>query len=203
MSLRGKRIAEITRADIRNLVVSRVAEDLFQEFKREILHPAKPADKLNEEKGDLVADFVAFANAQGGHLIVGIDQDEAGRAHELVTMPGDSARSLGSSLRDLAISHIRPPIALLEVQPVQLDGAGKEWVVIAAIPEGQDKPHMSTYNDGSRFVIRVGDRKRTMTYEEISRLFISGPRDQMLSRLLLDISEIKAMVTALAPKPGT
>ena len=43
---------------------------------------------------------------------------------------------------------------------------GSEWIVIIRVPDSADNPHMSIYQDQTRFMIRVGNRKRAMTYDD-------------------------------------
>ena len=102
MSIRGKLISEISLADIFELVKERTREDAFLEFKKEVLDPRKPPRKLNEERGDLVADLVSFANAQGGYLLVGVETDPQERAAGVAPMDGHQAKEVAKTLRDLA-----------------------------------------------------------------------------------------------------
>src|SRR5262249_6289582 len=111
MAIQGKFVAEITRDDIRELVQARAPEDVLLDFKEIIFHPRH--QKPNEESDDLLADLAAFANAFGGHIIVGI-RDKDDRAFELTPATGAEARRIATKLKALAIQHIKPPIVPLE-----------------------------------------------------------------------------------------
>lgn len=199
MSIHGKRLSEVTKGDILSLIKEGVPEDAFLEFKQVVLDPRKPPEKLDKERDDLVADFVAFANAQRGHLIVGVETDTHERATALVPMTGDQAKRVATSLRDLAIAHIKPPISQ-EVLDFQIDEHGSEWLVITRIPESENKPHMSAYGDRTRFTIRTGNRNREMAYDEISRLFSAAPQQDLMARLLAELRGIKSLVEDLSTK---
>ena len=142
MPIRGKLVSEISPTDILDLVQQQTPEDLFLEFKAELLN--KPPDRMDGDKADWLADLVAFANAGGGHIIIGMEADDQERASALRPMVGDNAKKLASTLRDLAIAHIKPHIVQLEVHSFEMTSA--EWIVIAAVPDSQGKPHMSSYN---------------------------------------------------------
>ena len=70
MGIQGKFVAEITRDDILELIASLAPEDVFLDFKEMIFHPGH--SKPNDEIEDLMADLTAFANAFGGHIVIGI-----------------------------------------------------------------------------------------------------------------------------------
>jgi predicted HTH transcriptional regulator len=193
--IRGKLISEISPADIYELMLQATPEDQFLEFKAELLDPRKPAERLDADRADWVSDLVAFANAQGGHIIVGLQADDQERASRLRPMTGDDAKKLAGTLRDVAIAHIKPNIIQLEVRSYEITSA--EWIVIAGIPRSSDKPHMSSMHHGTRFTVRDGDRKREMAYDEIQRLYLDGPQQQLQKQLASQIEEIKSQVESI------
>lgn len=135
MSLQGKTTHQISPKDIWDLINGQTPEDAFIEFKSEIFNPSKPPPALDQERDDIIADLVAFANANGGHVIIGVRQDDQGRAQALNSMTGDQADKIAKSLRDRAIQHIKPAVLQLEVRPFPMKEDKSEWVVIAAIPD--------------------------------------------------------------------
>jgi predicted HTH transcriptional regulator len=94
--IRGKLISEITPADILDLILQQTQEDQFLEFKAELLDPRQPR-ALEASRADWVSDLVAFANANGGHIIVGVGADRQERASGLRPMTGDHAKKLADS----------------------------------------------------------------------------------------------------------
>jgi len=72
--IREKLVSEISAADIFDLITQQTPEDLFLEFKAEILDPRKPKDRLEFDKGEWTADVVAFAIEQGGQILIGMDR---------------------------------------------------------------------------------------------------------------------------------
>lgn len=202
MSFHGKAIREISPKDIWELISGQTPEDAFIEFKSEIFNPSKPPSALDQEGDDIIADLVAFANAQGGHVIIGVRQDDLGRAQALNSMTGDQADKIAKSLRDRAIQHIKPAVLQLEVRPFSMREDESEWVVIAAIPDSGDKPHMSSYNQQTRFEIRVDNRKRKMTFDEIRGAILGSSQQALLTRIVQEVQDLKSLVSNLQTTLG-
>ena len=200
MSLRNKFVREVSRAEILDLIAQQAVEDDYIEFKTELLHPKKPAKALEDEKEDLLADLVGFANASGGLIAVGIAEDKHGRASGLTPVTGDEATKLANTIRDLTVAYIKPGILRLEVVPFQMKDDGSEWIVLIRIPDGLDKPYMCDYRDRTRFAIRVGNRKRHMAYEEIQQRFLANPQEARLAQLVAEIASIKSLISDLDKK---
>jgi predicted HTH transcriptional regulator len=197
VDLRNKFVSQISRAEILDAVAQRRSEDDYLEFKSELLHSRKPAKVLDDDKEDLLADLVAFANAAGGLILVGVSEDSSGRAESLKAITGDEAKKLANAVRDLAVAHIKPGILQLEVVPFQMNVDGSEWIVIVRVPDGIDKPYMSTYRDQTRFAIRVGNRKRSMAYEEVQQNFLANPQQAQLAKIFTEIASLRSLVSDL------
>jgi predicted HTH transcriptional regulator len=192
--IRDKLVSEISAADIFDLITRKTPEDSFLEFKAEMLDPRKPRDRLEFDKGEWAADVVAFANAQGGHILIGVEEEQ-GRAANLKPIAGDRAKTLADQLRNVAIHHVKPGIAQLEVAPVEITAF--EWIVVARVPHSPDKPHMSSHNGRTQFSLRDGNRKREMAYDEIRELFLAGRQPQLIVRLLSGIESINSRLADL------
>jgi predicted HTH transcriptional regulator len=197
MAVRGKLIQEITREDIYELVTQRAAEDEFLDFKKILFHPDQPKDKNEKDKNDFALDCSAFANAQGGHLIVGIEEEEH-RASGLSPMDSYQAQQIAKICRDIAIARIRPNVPQIQVQPLAL--SDKEWLTVVHVPESLKKPHMWFFDDQMCFMIRDNDRKRIMAYDEISEMFLRGPREEQLRRISTEIESLRSVLEDLALK---
>jgi predicted HTH transcriptional regulator len=192
--IREKLVSEISPADIFDLITQQTAEDLFLEFKAEILDPRKPKDRLEFDKGEWAADVVAFANAQGGHILIGVGEEQ-GRAAKLKPIAGDQAKTLADQLRNVAIDHVKPGIAQLEIAPMEITAS--EWIVVARVPHSPYKPHMSSHKGRTQFSLRDGNRKREMAYDEIRELFLAGPQQQRFIRLMSGIESIDSRLADL------
>ncbi len=110
------------------------------EFKRKIRHPEK-----------VVREVVAFANSEGGHLLVGVDDNG--------DLPGlkfadEEEYVLTKAIKDLIRPQIDFTLEMIEVAP---DRA----VLHYHIQESKTKPHFAFLNKNHRYgkvFVRVADR---------------------------------------------
>ena len=198
MPITDKRVTEITYSDILELVLNRTREDAFVDFKEVLFHRELPQKELDQQKDDFARDVVAFANAQGGHIVVGIKEVE-GTASGLKPMDQVQAAQLATIARDTAIQRVKPNVRM-EVSPLPTDQDRSEWVVVAYIPESDNKPHMWAFGDRMHFVIRDNDRKRRMEYDEIKEMFLKGPREQWVARILSELESLRSVVEAFSAR---
>jgi len=56
---------------------------------------------------------------------------------------------------------------------------------------------MSSHNGRTQFSLRDGNRKREMAYDEIRELFLAGPQQQLIIRLLSEIESINSRLADL------
>lgn len=124
-------------------------ENLHVEFK---LWPLQP--------DDLAATIVAFANTDGGQLILGVDD------HGQVTGIAESDRDrIAQTVDNVAFHNIHPPATVvLETIP---DPQGR-IVLSAGIPKGSQRPYRT--NRGV-YYIRTASGRRQASREELLRLF--------------------------------
>jgi hypothetical protein len=178
----SKPIDQIKASDIDELCARGGAyEDLTLEFKRELSsRDGKPdpwmsgtSNFTNYARDRLFREVVAFANAQGGTLVLGIDEteDEPKRAARVVPIP--RVHDLAVRLEAAARACIDPPLPALQVQGVMTDGASGGVVVFrtAGSPFG---PHR-VMSDGHAF-IRRGSSSVRMTMREIQDLTLNLAR---------------------------
>ncbi|MEW5977423.1 MAG: RNA-binding domain-containing protein [Acidobacteriota bacterium] len=121
-------------------------EDLHTEFKERIDTP-----------DDLAASLVAFANTDGGQLVIGIAKDRsiAGVA---------DADAEHRQVDNVAYNNCEPPVTVVQES---LDADGKR-VVVVNIPKGEQRPYRT--NRG-RYYIRTTSGRRDASREELLRLF--------------------------------
>lgn len=116
--------------------------------------------KLEQENNDDFAKtFAAFANTDGGKILVGISDDGS--------ISGiNDIDSLMRRLDDIAINRCEPPITILQ-ESLQVD---ENNVVIVSVPKGPQRP----YDVSGRTYIRASNRIRMASREEKQRLFQSS-----------------------------
>ncbi len=124
-------------------------ESEIVEFKQELAE-TKSANR------DIACEIAAFANSQGGSLIIGVRDD----GHIIGVQ---SSAQLEERLMNIASDLIYPPVDL-RFEVIEVDGVK---VIVIEVPQGYAKPYSPRY-------IRRGTTKRQATREEERRLFQEG-----------------------------
>ncbi|RKY03780.1 transcriptional regulator [Candidatus Poribacteria bacterium] len=137
-------------------------EDAFTEFKDERTHPE-----------EIAASLVAFANAQGGRLIIGVS-DEG----EILGVGDPDA--VMQRIDQISFNNCEPPVTCFQ-EKVKIDD---KIVIVVHIPKGGQRPYRTRRG---MFFIRTSSGKRQATREELLRIF----------------QEAKALNPDEIPVPGT
>lgn len=150
-------------------------EDSYTQFKRNITNSEKLAQEL-----------VAFSNARGGLLIIGVDDDGA-----VVGLEGDDIRRLNQLIGHVIHTHIQPPIYPL----VKIENIEGKKILSVEIDEGSNKPYAT--HQGI-YLTKAGSDKRKISPQELRRLFAESknlfPDECMVHRTTmddLDMSKLK------------
>ena len=121
-------------------------EGQFVEFKKKANHPKK-----------IIREVVAFANSEGGHLFVGVDDDKTISG---LKYPEDDEYVLTRAIEELC----RPTIDF-EVEIVQINDVE---ILHYQIREGSEKPYFAFHEQKHKYgksFIRVADHSIQASYE--------------------------------------
>ena len=136
-------------------------------------------------KERLFKEVVALANAQGGHLFVGVAQSEDNppRATEIHPIP--KVGDLAVRLEQAASSGIEPPIPNLIVQSVEFTGGA--GVLMLRVPQSRDAPHRAP---DLHCYVRRGINSEPMMMREVQNMMLRlASRGDQLER---EISALQA-----------
>jgi len=125
----------------------------------------------------LAVEIAAFANSQGGSILVGIDDQG-----QIVGLTGGDVRRLNQWISNATTQKIEPP---LFVQTTTLL-VEQKTILIIAVPRGSHKPYSVNKGD---FWVKNGADKRRATREELFRLMQASTRlyaDEMPTGTLLE-----------------
>lgn len=114
------------------------------EFKREF---------YQKDKNNIVKEMAAFANADGGWIIFGVDDN--GKVAGL-----KETKKFEETIMNLAANNITPPI----IPTFYVFTIEEKDVVALEVPKGDNKPYRPFY-------IRHGTTKREVSLEELRRLY--------------------------------
>ncbi|MDA8333945.1 MAG: putative DNA binding domain-containing protein [Peptococcaceae bacterium] len=119
------------------------------EFKRENLR----AEHLAEE-------ISAFANLEGGMILLGVRDDGL--------IEGFERRDMEQWLMNICSHNVNPAI-IPSYETIRIEG---KIVAVLKIPKGPNKPYQVS---SGKYFVRVGSTKRLVTREDLARLFrLSG-----------------------------
>lgn len=122
------------------------SENSALEFKTEKVHP----DSLAKE-------IVAFANSQGGTILLGINDKK-----DIEGIGGD--RNWEEWVANISRNNVTPPV-LVEYCQVSIEDS---IVGIVDVAKGRDKPYQTNKN---QFLVRVGSTSRVASQSELMRMF--------------------------------
>lgn len=135
----------LARDELAELIAS--GENSFVEFKDTRTNPR-----------DLAKEMCAFANASGGRVLIGVD-DDGGTFHDAGDWNEEQVMNVARSLID-------PPL-IPTYQQLSLEGV---MIAIVGVGLGVEKPYAITSGEGRRYYLRVGSTSREASREELVRL---------------------------------
>ena len=138
----------------------RAGEDSRAEFK-EVRFGKRGVVSPNSD--DLAGELVAFANAEGGTVMLGVDD-----SGEIQGLPKDRVREVETWVVNVASNNCVPPIRLRLRSEVLFGATGVDrHVLLAGVPRGI---HVHRTTRG-RDYLRIGSTKRDLDPPELARLF--------------------------------
>jgi hypothetical protein len=146
----------------------------------------KGRDKVKEHK-DLGLEVVAFLNTKGGDLYIGL-REENGIAVE--AEPIENAESEARALRDFLVDKVEPKASPGEVDVSVIERDGTRGVLRVRVKRGAHGPYaLLGHRDSRRFHVRIGERLRSMSREELVAAFSGerGGREDALQAVRRDL----------------
>jgi len=178
MNIFGKKISEIVHNDIKQLVDTKTPESTYLDYKREI-------DFTPEGKAELGKDVSAFANTEGGTLVLGVEERRMKEKGKLVRVePGNicgipqvhKQQETGLWLEQTVKSNTRR-IVRTSIQPVEIPGNEHNKVFVIYVPKSNHAPHMvSSGENTGRYFKRRNFQNEIAEEYEVRELFERSAR---------------------------
>ena len=164
MPFHTKRFVDLAESDILDLISNGIEEGREIDYK-ELLKIGSDGDKK-----EFLADVSSFANASGGHLVLGVEETH-GRptAIKPLTIAGLDAERL--RIESLVRDGIAPRLAI-ELVAIPVTPSG--YVIVLRIPRSWSGPHMVSFQHSGRFYSRNSGGKYQLDVGELRTAFTSG-----------------------------
>jgi hypothetical protein len=151
-----KPIQQLQAEDVESLITNRVREHVALEFKREMY------GRSEADIREMLRDVSSIANAEGGALIIGMEEDGEGVATALRPVPDAEAQA--QRLIGSCTASIAERIPGLQAAPVPIP---RGHVIVVRIPRSYRRPHMVTFGGPTDFWVRHDRQKSRMSIAEI------------------------------------
>ena len=155
-----QKLSDLREKDIRRLVDDRSQEQDTLEYKSAMYGNA------DDDKKEMLKDIVSLANHRGGHLIIGIEEDEDGTAKNVAGIEPDN---YVERIRGSCLANIDKRIVGLDIEDIPLENG--RVVIVIYVPESINGPHMVTHKGLNQFWKRHGRQKIKMTIDEIGSAY--------------------------------
>ena len=139
----------MNRAELLELI--RNGEDSVLEFKRQ-----------GVRDHDLAKTLAAFLNLEGGTVRLGVEDDGS-----LSGVTGDGVEEW---VVELCRAKIEPPVVPLLSWTRDVEQPGRD-VLAVTVTQGPDKPYVRLHNGRKTYYLRVGNRSREASREELGRMY--------------------------------
>ena len=137
-----KRIDEIDKAFLQGLVDNEVMEDRGIEYKQELnILKDLPKKQKKEAERKFCGEISAFANADGGFLIIGIADDKGmpQKGESFGIDEPEDFDQLKLQIHDVINRGVEPQLHGVDIEKVKLDDA--KVVLLIYVPSSWSKPH--------------------------------------------------------------
>jgi hypothetical protein len=164
MTINRADIKSITESDLQELKDNAVGEGILYEYKLQ-LYGNSDADKK-----EFVKDASSFASTAGGHILIGVEEDQG----LLIAIPGvdDDLDNEMLRLENLLRDRIEPRISGVRMVPVNL--ANGRRVLVTRIPKSWNPPHAVLQNKSRLIFARNSAGVHEASVDEMRAMLTAG-----------------------------
>lgn len=166
MPLSLKPFDALSLADLEGLVTSSVPEGRTLDYKRDAVG-GRDADKK-----EFLKDVSALANAFGGDLLIGIDEDGGVPVGPIKGVPAADRDAELLRLENLLRDCLEPRLIGVRLRSVPV--APGAHVIAVRVPRSWNPPHRVTYGGWNKFFVRNSNGAHEMNVDELRSSFLQA-----------------------------
>ena len=162
-------VKNTTKQQLQSLIDNKVFENKELEYKDYSFTDGKISDK---QKDKFMKEVAAFANTNGGTIIIGMQEDE-NRLPIHLSGAGLSIKEYDnwlSSFRQLVLSRIRPHLHGIECVPVELSESN--IAIVIYVPKSYARPHSFWDGNKDEFFMRYSNGITYMDIDDLRKEFL-------------------------------
>lgn len=152
----------LSETNLRDLVVAGTPEGRTIEFKRDNY------GRSDADVREFLKDVSSFANTEGGHLIIGLNESN-GCAHEICAITDETSDQALQRLESLIRDGIEPRIYGVRIKAIPIASGG--FVAVVRVPRSWYPPHRVSARGSNRFFARNSSGVHEASVEELRMLF--------------------------------
>jgi len=163
VSLDDKPLEAVNEGDLQALIDNQVREGKTIDYKVSL------PGNTDSDKKEFLADVSSFANATGGHLLLGI-KEESGLPVGISGLQGINADAEILRLENTIRSGIEPRIPGVSIRALPIENSGV--VIMIRVPRSWASPHRISFQEWSRFYSRNSAGKYPLDISELRAAFV-------------------------------
>ena len=150
-------------AAIQSLIDNQVPESEVLDYKRDCY------GNSDKDKRELLKDVSSFANSRGGHIIIGIDENEGVPSEIVGIAAGINLDAEIQRMNQIVNSGLDP--AFTSVQFRTVSNQEKTRCLVLDIPRSVGVPHRIAFGKYHKFFVRDSNGKHEATMPELHNIF--------------------------------
>lgn len=179
----GRPLSDLSLDDFISLIDNRILEGQHLEYKRE--------EYDVNHRHEMLRDITALANAEGGYLILGIEEDSEHLPVSITAI--NNPHSIAERMLQRCLDCIDERIEGLEIQAY--DTGFNQGIIVVRVPYSTRRPHIAILENQVHISRRYGTHKRPMTIGEIRHIILSSGQ----SHQPLNLSSVPNTITSSSP----
>jgi hypothetical protein len=190
MSLFATPFNLISLNDLQRLIDNGVTESRQLDYKQDAI------GNTDNDKKEFLKDISAFANAQGGDLIIGMAAQDGVPVAPIAGVDTLDADAEIQRLENIIRDSIEPRLIGYGIRSIAL--ANGNHVLIVRVPRSWNPPHRLNFKGTTKFFTRNSNGVHEVDVDELRALFVGGAE---LSRRIADFraSRLKKLTIGDAP----